>query len=130
MKLYNVLHNIVKRFGIDYVVEEGTWLSGKYIKWNSGMAECYGYTSLTSAISSTYGSSGICYKDTSVNFPSSLFKSGTAPTVDITMQRNGGLLWPSIHGLSNTSVAFYIGSATAESSTTIYIHVIAKGVWK
>ena len=114
----------------DYVVEEGTWLSGKYVKWNSGMAECYGYTSLTSAISSRYGTSGICYKDTSVTFPSALFKSGTAPTVDITMQRNGGLLWPSIHSLSNTSVAFYIGSATAEPSSTIYIHVIAKGVWK
>ena len=112
---------------VDYIVEEGTWLSGKYIKWNSGMAECYGWTSKTTAIGSSYGTGGIHYTTASVTFPSIFTAS---PSTNITLQRNGGLIWPSIYSLSATSASFYIGSATAENSATIYIHVHAKGTWK
>ena len=39
----------------DYVVEQGTYIGWKYIKWNSGMAECFGYISLGSISVSAVG---------------------------------------------------------------------------
>lgn len=41
MNLYNIFHNIVKRFSVDYVVEQGTSGIWYYKKWNSGYYEAY-----------------------------------------------------------------------------------------
>lgn len=112
---------------VDSVIEEGTWGSaGWWRKWHSGKAECHGYASVTTAISTPYGAG--YYTSTAATFPTNLFVA--SPVVNITLERNGGLLFPSISSSSKNSVNFYIASLAQESSATIWYHVSAFGMWK
>lgn len=112
----------------DFVVEEGTWGSyGWWRKWHSGKAEVHGYASVTTAISTPYAGVGY-HVSQMVYFPSGLFLN--APVTNITLERNGGLIFPSIRASSKDSVDFYIASLASEASATVWFHVNAFGKWK
>ena len=111
----------------DYVIETGTSGSWTYRKWESGKSECWGYPSVSTAISSSYGKMYYAGAYT-FTFPSGLFVA--SPIVNITMERNGGLLFSSIYSGNKDEVRPYIASATGESSATIWFHIRATGRWK
>ena len=110
----------------DYVVEQGTSGDWRYRKWNSGVAECFGYISLGSI---SVSAAGKLYRGTaSVSLPS-IF-NGIPSNVHIT---NGDPLVHiiSINGraLDANTVSAYVWKATS-STVTVYgaFHVI--GTWK
>lgn len=67
------LKDLLERLGIDFVVEEGTSGIWTYKKWNSGIAECWGFSNVES---NAYASGGA--KNIVVSYP---FEFATAPNV-------------------------------------------------
>lgn len=110
----------------DYIVEQGTSGDWKYRKWNSGIAECFGYISLGSI---SVSAAGNLYRgNTSVSLPA-IFND-IPSNVHIT---NGDPLVHiiSINGRATdaNTVSAYVWKAT-RSTVTVYgaFHVI--GTWK
>ena len=114
------------------IVEEGTWGDyGRYIKYSNGMAECYGYAKVNTAIDLPYGNAYYHSNNgTTVTFPSGLFIAG--PIINITIERNvDGLYWVSVRLSTKDTVKFFIASARQESTAAdTWFHVTAKGKWK
>ena len=111
----------------DYVVEQGTYIGWKYRKWNSGIAECFGYISLGSISVSAVGN---VYRGTATVLLPGLFND-IPSNVHIT---NGNPLASviSINGRATDAdhVSVYIWKSTsgAADSVSASFHVI--GTWK
>lgn len=111
----------------DYVVEQGTYIGWGYRKWNSGIAECFGYISLGSISVSAVGN---LYRGTATVTLPAIF-NGSPSNVHIT---NGNPLTSiiSINGRATDAdhVLVYIWKSTsgAVDSVSASFHVI--GTWK
>ena len=110
----------------DYVVEQGTSGDWKYRKWNSGIAECFGYISLgsisVSAVGNVYrGDKSVSLPAIFNDIPSNVHITNGDPLVHII----------SINGRATdaNTVSAYVWKATS-STVTVYgaFHVI--GTWK
>ena len=110
----------------DYIVEQGTYIGWKYRKWNSGIAECFGYISLGSISVSAEGN---MYRgNTSVSLPA-IFND-IPSNVHIT---NGD---PLVHIISingrasdaNTVLAYVWKATKGTVDVKASFHVI--GTWK
>jgi hypothetical protein len=71
--LTNILNEVLPSQSVDYIVEQGTSGIWTYRKWNSGIAECWGYK-LTSGTWSSWGSV-YSHDVPPENFPTGLFTS-------------------------------------------------------
>lgn len=112
----------------DYVVDQGHIGGWSYRKWNSGVAECSGYTSVISVAYTNQWGSAYYSDEKFFDFPIA-FKSGTYPAVTCTVWDNGGLGWATVKTLNYTKVGFYLSNpAKTTRSTQLYIH--ANGFWK
>ena len=113
----------------DYVVEQGTSGIWTYRKWNSGIAECWGRYSASTAISTAWGS--IYYG--SVNLPNYPFSFTALPSRHATLDTAGGLAWI-VPNSSNTTVSnpggMFVFSAGSNASVGCNISVYAIGRWK
>ena len=112
----------------DYVVEQGTSGDWKYRKWNSGIAECFGYISLGSI---SVSAAGNVYKGTAtVLLPGGVFND-IPSNVHIT---NGNPLSSviSINGRATDAdhVSVYIWKATKGSADSVYASFHIIGTWK
>ena len=111
----------------DYVVEQGTYIGWKYRKWNSGIAECFGYISLGSISVSAVGNA---YRGTAtVLLPGGVFND-IPSNVHIT---NGNPLSSiiSINGRATDAdhMSVYVWKATSGAvDVNASFHVI--GTWK
>ena len=111
----------------DYIVEQGTYIGWRYRKWNSGIAECFGYISLGSISVSAVGN---VYRGTAtVLLPGGVFND-IPSNVHIT---NGNPLSSviSINGRATDAdhVSVYIWKATSGAvDVNASFHVI--GTWK
>ena len=107
----------------DYVIEQGTSGIWTYRKWNSGVAECWGTTSVTVTLSTvaTYYHRGTA----SFSLPTNLFNS--APT--IVMECHSGF-WSGLQSVSASTVSAYFFDVTNATSYNLGIQVSAKGTWK
>lgn len=114
----------------DYVVEQGTSGIWTYRKWNSGIAECWGFQTQTCPLSSAYGSAYYTSVAPFCTFPTGLFISN--PTVNIMRTGGGngqGLIAISIYGINTSSCSAYVWNTLSGSLTmTFSIHAI--GRWK
>lgn len=124
---------ITKLMGVDFIVEEGTATAGDidytYRKWNSGIAECWGYKPAASyAMTSTYGN-GYFYNVSDVPFPSGLFTSSYSPNIKITTLSGSGLVFPSLRAQSASAFSFYMTSMKSET-LSVGLEIYAIGRWK
>lgn len=118
---------------VDYIVEEGTEGIWTYRKWNSGIAECWGIASSTTAFA--VWTAPIYYGTTSVaeNFPTDLFNS--VPNLNVSMRATGADVWvgsSSSGGLTATNTGQYypLRVGSSGSSVPYRTYFCAKGRWK
>lgn len=110
---------------VDYIVEQGTNGIWTYRKWNSGVAECWGTYSFSSA---SFSSTGNVYYRAfdAIPFPTSLFNAEPFATASVQMGNMGGC---GITNKQSTYVSVGVISAVSSArSGNIYIY--AKGTWK
>ena len=111
----------------DYIVEQGTYIGWKYRKWNSGIAECFGYISLGSISVSAVGN--VYRGDTTVTLPG-IFND-IPSDVHIT---NGNPLSSiiSINGRATDAdhISVYVWKAMKGSVDNIYASFHVTGTWK
>ena len=96
----------------DYIVEQGTYIGWKYRKWNSGIAECFGYISLGSISVSAVGN---VYRGTATVTLPGIFND-IPSNVHIT---NGNPL---------SSIISINGRATDADHVSVYVWKSTKGV--
>lgn len=109
---------------VDYIVEEGTSGIWTYRKWNSGLAECWG---LSSVASNSYSVGGA--KNVVASYP---FTFATAPVVLVSGYISGNI--PTDIGFTQsgtTQAQTYLinrGPAAVTATGGVYWHLIGK--WK
>ena len=110
----------------DYIVEQGTYIGWKYRKWNSGIAECFGYISLgsisVSAVGNLYrGTATVTLPGIFNDIPSNVHITNGDPLVHII----------SINGRATDAdhMLVYVWKATSGAvDVNASFHVI--GTWK
>ena len=110
----------------DVVVEQGIDGEWTYRKWGSGIAECWGVFTTSSA---HYGTAlgGYAYNAT-ITFPNNLFITSPRVTYSSTVA-SGHACSSTILGLSAASTNVYC-IATASGTQTCTWHMDVKGRWK
>lgn len=115
-----ILNEVLPTQMADYIVEQGTNSNGTYRKWNSGMLECWGHTTIgsNSAASWTYPASFI---DTNIEMTASChyLSSGTyvAPTI-------------SVQPYTTTYANVYARCSTSTVTSAHKVSCYAIGRWK
>ena len=111
----------------DYIVEQGTYIGWKYRKWNSGIAECFGYISLGSISVSAVGN---VYRGTATVTLPGIFND-IPNNVHIT---NGNPLSSiiSINGRATDAdhVSVYVWKSTKGVVDDVYASFHVIGTWK
>lgn len=132
MKLYNVLKNIVKRLGVDYIVEQGTSGGWTYCKWASGKSECWG--TLTQNVTSwtAWGSSYEGKPGVQGTYPSGVFNVTPKCWAFPDGINGAGILGiESYTGASKTTTPYlYALRPTSGNALVVPIYVYALGTWK
>ena len=113
----------------DYVTEEGTSGNWTYRKWNSGKAECWQLFSAGSKAMTSQDGSAYYAAQTTYNFPTSFFKSGTTPVLNVSAHLSGSLGGFMMDYLDNTAFKGYYW-ATKAITKTCYLNAYAIGLWK
>ena len=116
---------------VDYIVEQGISGIWTYRKWNSGIAECWGRSSI-SGISTTSGRETYYYNsEVTVNYPSGLFSSEPVP--NIILSPSAGFAFPSdttTSGSKDFAQFFIVTPNEGVSDLTVYYSIHAIGRWK
>lgn len=123
----------------DHIVESGESGIWKYVRWNSGVMECWGIYTHSTALSKAWGS--LFCSDTLLprqNYPQ--WQSGAAPfaskPMEIVMAQCGGSaawIYNENQGTNGAWASGIYGLCTAAkqtSSQTFYIGYYVKGFWK
>ena len=113
----------------DYVVDYGTSGNWTYRKWNSGKAECWQLFSAGSKAMTSQDGSAYYAAQTTYNFPTSFFKSGTTPVLNVSAHLSGSLGGFMMDYLDNTAFKGYYW-ATKSITKTCYLNAYAIGLWK
>lgn len=118
----------VTPFQADYIVEQGTSGIWTYRKWNSGIAECWGKTSVES---NTYAANG-GYKNIVQALPSGLFNA--TPNSVIASGRITTLVQTSMGFTSADSAnqvqTYLINRGTSAITQAGEVYWLIKGTWK
>ena len=125
-----LLWQILQHLGLiaDYVVEQGTSGIWTYRKWQSGVAECWVHTSLSTAITTKVGSMYVQSQFTTVNFPTGLFI--TAPLV-FTNTTTQGAQWAQANSITSASFKPRIFYPVVYSNAIAWdFDFYVKGKWK
>lgn len=118
----------------DFVVEEGTDGIWTYRKWNSGIAECWGWHSTTvtasewSAWGNLYEAGGPSRTET---FPSGLFNAVPIIMVSPPQASNGAFVETTGPGsATNTPNIYLVRPSRLSSTVTFNVPIFARGTWK
>lgn len=117
----------------DYIVAQGTSGIWTYRKWNSGIAECWGNSTISYQIDCTTQRANAVYTDdtfkgTNASLPSGLFTSVSFATANA---RTNGYTIAQVSFLSTTTLSYRMWcpySTLLASGTVVEFHV--KGKWK
>lgn len=116
---------------MDYIVEQGTSGNWVYRKWNSGLAECWGFVKGSTAVTGAWGSCYSSGNDIKASFP---FAFTDYPIVQATpVYDNGGNFWIATDtaGTSKTQTAQYqIVRPNSFDPVAYKINFYAIGHWK
>ena len=118
----------------DYVVQQGTSGIWTYRKWNSGIAECWGVYTMTSAATKTWGS--LYYSDTlapRINYPFT-FASRPQESAFLHGSSVAGWVYPEAGGIglnttTQTGQYGFVRPTTIASSEVKYEYTVV-GRWK
>lgn len=134
MSIKALLTRILEALKTDYVVEEGTNGIWTYRKWNSGIAECWGWHSTTvtasewSAWGNLYETGGSSRTET---FPNGLFNAVPIIMVSPPQASNGAFVETTGPGSATNTPNIYIVRPSKVSSTvTFNVPIFARGTWK
>lgn len=111
----------------DYIVDSGTSGIWTWRKWNSGISECFGAKSFTSAVTSAWGALYQSAAQTE-NYPSGLFNA--APTVIASPSGNASFLEVSGNGSATVTPTFYVARPVSTASNSYKINIHAIGRWR
>jgi hypothetical protein len=121
-------HDKINLLEKDYIIEQGTDGIWTYRKWNSGIAECWGYTEIQNLDCGAEYYSGFYYsKSTSVPFPNNLFSGRPCVAFDggsanyINFVRDFG---------STKENANFLVAGLISNIATVKLNIKAKGKWK
>ena len=133
-RIYGIKHNAATTSTImgDYVVEEGTSGIWTYRKWNSGIAECWGTTSISSAMDTSWGNAYISSATASISYP---FTFTERPIENVSLQTSSSAAWlmhESNAPNTTTQTGLYRAARSNSDSAvnTIYFDIQVKGRWK
>lgn len=122
LKVKALLTKALNALKADYVVEEGTSGIWTYRKWNSGIAECWGFSNVAN---NAYASNGA--KNVVVSYP---FEYATAPNVLASGYINGNIqteIGFTQSGLTQAQTYLINRATTAITATGgVYWYVIGK----
>lgn len=129
MSIKELLTRILNALKVDYIIEEGTYGIWQYIKWNSGMSECWG-----TVFGNTTNGASI------VDFPSGLFYNNDPRhfNVQATLyygesdnpNRSARPLMPT-DGSSSTQCVIFMRTTSNTAYSGYYgLRLSAKGRWK
>lgn len=127
--LQTLVNNLTFSGGIsvDWIVEEGTSGVWTYRKYNSGIAECWGYYDEGSIAFSNLWTYAYYSAQITRYLPTNLFVS--TPVVASTCESNAGLNYITLIESNKTYIKYYITSSKAETRTC-YTHFHILGRWK
>ena len=118
----------------DYVVETGTSGIWTYRKWNSGIAECWGIHTMTSACTATWGS--LYYSNTPcprIDYP---FTFTSRPQETVSLRLDTYAAWPyadsegkGLNTTTQTAIYGFLRPSTMDSRTVRYEFTVI-GRWK
>lgn len=111
----------------DYIVEQGTEGIWTYRKWNSGIAECWGYTVGTSIACTTQWGSAYYSAPRTYDFPTGLFIP--YPIITATLYDGGGLGWVTLNTWTKDNMSVYV-SEPISNTRTMQICFQVVGRWK
>ena len=118
---------------VDYIVSYGTDGIWTYQKWNSGIAKCWGTTTITTAVQSSIESVEL-FSDNkamkAINYPFTFKKQ---PCETATLQSSGGITWlASEKANSDTHSATYriMSIDKHQNSSNYKIALSVEGRWK
>lgn len=135
--------NIEPFKGVDYIIEQGQNGIWTYRKWNSGIAECWGVSSGTTSITTSWYQANMYVSDNVLceKYPDSLFIS--QPTIQATFQTpsmiGGSSSWlysdsantlPEGYNITNSTGAFRLCRPTQGESAIYNVFWHALGRWK
>lgn len=112
----------------DYVVEEGTTGGWTYRKWNSGVAEAWRRTALTSyKMTSAVGGNG--YATDYWTLPNGLFTSIVEAHIN-RIHGGNGLVSCSIYSMTTSRLDHYVWITGTTGTISMELSIGVKGTWK
>ncbi|MCQ2087652.1 MAG: hypothetical protein MJZ37_06250 [Bacilli bacterium] len=125
---YNANLDKVDAMAVDYIVEQGTSGTWTYRKWNSGIAECWSFTT-TPIEASSSASGSVYYGDSSaISFPITFT---AVPSITISMTQTGSTTaWPVVVYMSTTSFIIRVFRGAAVTTANYRFSAHAFGRWK
>lgn len=113
----------------DYVVEQGTSDIWTYRKWNSGIAECWGYWTTTSTFPNAYNGAYESANSLKKNLPSGLFTEVAPLFSGVALTSNGA--WIENPRAYTTEVSTYVLNVVKQTSAiNVSIYAKVTGKWK
>ena len=127
MSIKTLLTRILEALSVDYIVEEGTDNGWTYVKWNSGIAECWKWVTednlaMTTAEGYAYYSPNKTYP-----YPTGLFIG--SPEAQVSAECSGRLVTCHIDDNNQTNIHVYY-SCSVSNTRKVYGHISSKGRWK
>ena len=114
---------------VDYIVEQGTDSIWTYRKWNSGVAECWGTTSVNVTSYAGWGNEYYSSPYGTATFPTDLFNN--TPSAVNTTRKSGAEGSTVISGVTKTGITqIYIVRPNSGQTGTLTFSVYAVGKWK
>lgn len=127
-KILNAIKSLQDR---DYIVEQGTDGIWTYRKWNSGIAECWGYTSTASLTWTVYANTSpyTLYFSNSWNFSLPFAFTDTSYVINANCLVPGSNYGWVARG-SKATTGFTLNIVRNGNTGTCYMDVTVKGRWK
>ena len=116
-------------FTKDYVVEQGTSGVWRYVKWNSGFAECWGYHTVSGLnISTAWGS---WYASSAITLPSFPFTFVGAPDVHVGWESDFSAIIDGVGKRESTKAGqVYLYRPVSQTNVNGRFSIYAYGKWK
>lgn len=117
-------------FLIDYIVEQGTSGIWTYRKWNSGIAEAWGNTSVTVVTQTAYGGGFYNGSVFEQGLPTGLFLTTPHASMSVYQTSDAQLYFPAISVTRANQLYYSILSTKSNASATIGVGFRLTGRWR
>ena len=127
---FNVPVKIQDQWIADFVVEQGTDGMWTYRKWQSGIAEAWGETTVTVATQTAYGNGFYSGNVMSVDLPYGLFTARPQATICVFNTSDAQIYFASLSVARVATLHYSIASTKSNASANIDVSFRVSGKWK